>query len=88
MKHLILYPDGRVEGSPEEIMQWEEMQKQKVVNELGKHLNKGEINLFRNVKEKPTNCPNIGHGGCYCSGACMGGGMTFETAYEKAKIMP
>ncbi|MFL1672652.1 hypothetical protein [Paenibacillus dendritiformis] len=56
---MILHPDGRVEGTPEEIEKWNEMQAKKQKREW--------------IKFSPMSygaCPNAGKQ-CYCTGVCI-----------------
>lgn len=67
---MILYPDGRVEGTPEEIAQWKEMQLKKHYEEwhkkmeAGSGINNGSITMT-------SHCLNDGKQ-CLCTGACTG----------------
>lgn len=56
---MILHPDGRVEGTPEEIEKWSEIQAKKQKREWIK---------FDSMSY--GTCSNAGKQ-CYCTGACM-----------------
>lgn len=56
---MILHPDGKVEGTPEEIAQWKKTQEQRFVG--------GHFKKLTNVKGR---CPNEGRA-CFCTGECL-----------------
>jgi hypothetical protein len=77
---MILHPDGRVEGTAEELIMWKEMLSKKVEQEYYKKFTssgKGYTPWITGTTSVSTgNCPNEG-GPCYCTGACRGGTITY-----------
>lgn len=76
---MILYPDGRIEGTPEELAQWKRMQAENVntvkINieklETGTSIPwKTQIISSGVTNGKTVKCPNEGYP-CFCTGACM-----------------
>lgn len=71
---MILYPDGRVEGTPEEIAQWHEMQGKKQIEGWFK-LKGASSTQDKDQVAITSKCPTDGKP-CYCTGACMGSKYT------------
>lgn len=78
---MILHPDGRVEGTAEELIMWSELQSKKEEEENRKKFASGGTGYIPWItgtdSVRSEKCPN-GDGPCFCTGACKGGNITYD----------